>query len=96
MRVLEEGQFRGLGPQLPGFGRMDQRFGGGRDSEASIISLCEINSSPCRGLSSPLLGAFKLDNSFLATHAWDEAGRWTRICKLAQSVCLNAGYSAAH
>lgn len=55
------------GPQLacyPGGGEVgSHKFEGGRDSEASFIYLHEIHLLSLKGVSAPLLGAFKLDDS---------------------------------
>lgn len=91
MKSREEGQFRGLRAAAGLLWGMVQRSDGGGGSEASILSLREINSSPWKEASSPVLGAFKPDGSFLA---WDEACRWTRACTLAQSVPLKGGMLA--
>lgn len=91
MKSREEGQFRGLRAAAGLLWGMFQRSDGGGGSEASILSLHEINPSPWKGASSPLLGAFKPDGGFLA---WDAACSWTGVCTLAQSVPLDGGMFA--
>lgn len=55
-----------------------QRFDGGKGSEASFVSLCEIHFLPWKGVSSPLLGAFKPDDSNIGQSMQLDRGLDTR------------------
>lgn len=81
METWEEGQFRCLRDAaglLWVCGGWFQRFDGGRGSEARFVSLCEIHFLPWKGVSSPLLGAFKPDDSNIGQSMQLDLGLDTR------------------